>query len=288
MTVPKSLNSLSRALSVPKNQWLLSGLICVGLWTVALPTRSQALFPYSPKLDALQLEQQGLELADNAIQLVRFQQYDAALSRAQLAAQLAPNRFQTWFILGTLYLQQQEIDQGIQALKTALVLAPEESGILFTLGNAYFQKGDYPTAIAQLEAGLKLKPNAPSALFDLGNAYLKSNRFNEALGSYQALILILLLSGPPILVSMVLGLFVAVFQAATQIQEQTLSFTVKLFATIFTMMSSTTPGILMSSFNFEGTGGVCFMWKLMISIGVFAPWKGSVPVNISYDIMPSA
>lgn len=54
--------------------------------------------------------------------------------------------------------------------------------------------------------------------------------------SYQALILILLLSGPPILVSMVLGLFVAIFQAATQIQEQTLSFTIKLFATIFTII----------------------------------------------------
>lgn len=54
--------------------------------------------------------------------------------------------------------------------------------------------------------------------------------------TYQALILILLLSGPPILISMVLGLLVAVFQAATQIQEQTLSFTVKLFAVIFTVI----------------------------------------------------
>ncbi len=54
--------------------------------------------------------------------------------------------------------------------------------------------------------------------------------------SYQALILILLLSGPPILISMVLGLFVAIFQAATQIQEQTLAFTVKLFAVILTLL----------------------------------------------------
>ena len=54
--------------------------------------------------------------------------------------------------------------------------------------------------------------------------------------SYQALILILLLSGPPIIISMILGLFVAIFQAATQIQEQTLSFTVKLFAVIFTII----------------------------------------------------
>lgn len=54
--------------------------------------------------------------------------------------------------------------------------------------------------------------------------------------SYQALILILLLSGPPIIISTVLGLIVAIFQAATQIQEQTLSFTVKLFAVVLTIM----------------------------------------------------
>jgi len=54
--------------------------------------------------------------------------------------------------------------------------------------------------------------------------------------AYQALLLILILSGPPILISMTLGLSVAIFQAATQIQEQTLSFTVKLVAVIMTLI----------------------------------------------------
>jgi type III secretion protein S len=54
--------------------------------------------------------------------------------------------------------------------------------------------------------------------------------------SYQALLLILLLSGPPIIISTILGLTVAIFQAATQIQEQTLSFMVKLLAVIFTLL----------------------------------------------------
>jgi type III secretion protein S len=53
---------------------------------------------------------------------------------------------------------------------------------------------------------------------------------------YQALLMILLLSGPPIIISMIVGLFIAVFQAATQIQEQTLSFTVKLVAVIVTLL----------------------------------------------------
>lgn len=54
--------------------------------------------------------------------------------------------------------------------------------------------------------------------------------------AYQALLLILILSGPPIIISMLFGLTVAIFQAATQIQEQTLSFTVKLVAVILTLM----------------------------------------------------
>ncbi len=54
--------------------------------------------------------------------------------------------------------------------------------------------------------------------------------------SYQALFLILILSGPPIVISMIFGLTVAIFQAATQIQEQTLSFTIKLVAVIMTLL----------------------------------------------------
>ncbi|MBA3236936.1 MAG: type III secretion system export apparatus subunit SctS [Parachlamydiaceae bacterium] len=54
--------------------------------------------------------------------------------------------------------------------------------------------------------------------------------------AYQGLLLILILSAPPILISMFFGILVAIFQAATQIQEQTLSFTIKLVAVTLTLM----------------------------------------------------
>lgn len=54
--------------------------------------------------------------------------------------------------------------------------------------------------------------------------------------AYNGLLLILILSAPPILISMFFGILVAIFQAATQIQEQTLSFTVKLVAVTLTLM----------------------------------------------------
>ena len=46
----------------------------------------------------------------------------------------------------------------------------------------------------------------------------------------EALLLTLVLSLPPIGLSMVVGLIISIFQAATQIQEQTLTFVPKMIA----------------------------------------------------------
>lgn len=54
--------------------------------------------------------------------------------------------------------------------------------------------------------------------------------------SYEALLLVLIISGPPIIFASIVGLFVAIFQAATQIQEQTLSFAIKLVVVMGTVI----------------------------------------------------
>ncbi|AHE54840.1 type III secretion system export apparatus subunit SctS [Sphingomonas sanxanigenens] len=51
----------------------------------------------------------------------------------------------------------------------------------------------------------------------------------------QALWLVLLLSAPPIIAASAVGLLVAVVQAATQLQEQTLQYTLKFFAVVITL-----------------------------------------------------
>jgi flagellar biosynthesis protein FliQ len=43
----------------------------------------------------------------------------------------------------------------------------------------------------------------------------------------QALVLVVVCSAPPVLMSLVVGFLISVFQATTQIQEQTLSFAPK-------------------------------------------------------------
>ncbi len=51
----------------------------------------------------------------------------------------------------------------------------------------------------------------------------------------EALMLVLLLSAGPMLVSLVVGLIVSIIQATTQIQEQTLSYVPKLICVFFSI-----------------------------------------------------
>ena len=63
---------------------------------------------------------------------------------------------------------------------------------------------------------------------------------NEAMIVHHAgtaILLVLLLSMPPIIVATVVGVLVSLLQALTQIQEQTLGFAVKLIAVVVTMFA---------------------------------------------------
>jgi type III secretion HrpO family protein len=69
----------------------------------------------------------------------------------------------------------------------------------------------------------------------------------------RALMLVLMLSGPPIVVASVVGVAVSLIQALTQIQEQTLSFAIKLIAVVITIFA--TAGWL---------GGMIFEYSVVI------------------------
>ena len=51
----------------------------------------------------------------------------------------------------------------------------------------------------------------------------------------QGMLLIMILSAAPMLVSLVVGLFISILQATTQLQEQTLSYVPKLIAIFLTL-----------------------------------------------------
>ena len=58
--------------------------------------------------------------------------------------------------------------------------------------------------------------------------------------THEALLVTLVVCGPPILLSMILGLTISLFQAVTQIQEQTLTFVPKMIV-IFASLAALGP-----------------------------------------------
>ncbi len=54
----------------------------------------------------------------------------------------------------------------------------------------------------------------------------------------EALWLVLLLAGPPVIVASVVGILIAFLQAATQIQEQTFQYAAKFFAIVMSIFAT--------------------------------------------------
>lgn len=160
-------------------------MICLGLGSAVSPAVGQAVVPRTISVDAQALEKTGQDLLKEAVYLTQFQQFESALSRAQLAAQLNPKSAEGWALLGGLYLNLEQADKGISALNKSLALDDSNPGVLFSLGSAYFSKANYPAAADSLKSGLKLKPDQLEPLFDLGNTYYKLEQFDDAIATYQ-------------------------------------------------------------------------------------------------------
>nr|WP_317264190.1 tetratricopeptide repeat protein [Arthrospira sp. SH-MAG29] len=169
----------------PLGGLLLTLPMLVSLTGVRQAAFAQALLPYTLQVDSEHLQQTGEGLIEEAAQLTRFQQYQLALPRAELATQLAPNNYQTWALLGSLYIQVDRTEAGIEALNRAQALAPDNPAIRFVLGEAYFRKGEYQRSVEQIQQGLRINPNVPGALFDLGNAYFQLGQFEQAIAQYE-------------------------------------------------------------------------------------------------------
>ncbi|MEL6130898.1 MAG: tetratricopeptide repeat protein [Cyanobacteria bacterium J06627_3] len=176
------MNQLISRLTRPALATLLALFGCG--WT-ARAVDAQALLPYTLPLDEERLTATGLTLAQEAAQLAQFQQYDEALARIQLAAQLAPQDPQILTLLGSLHLQVGDSAAAVAALENAKSINSDDPVIWFSLGSAYFSEAKYLQAANALEKGVSLEPGNSGAHFDLGNAYYKLNRYEKAIDQYE-------------------------------------------------------------------------------------------------------
>ena len=171
---------------VRQSTLLASLVLLLGIGSVGRPVQAQALLPYVLPLDEERLENDGISLAQDAAQLAQFQQFEEALARAELAAQLAPNDPQILALLGSLQLQLGQTERAIPVLERAKGLDRDNALVWFALGSAYFSEGKYLQAANSLETGLEIEPENAGARFDLGNTYYRLTRYQQAIDEYEA------------------------------------------------------------------------------------------------------
>ncbi len=77
----------------------------------------------------------------------------------------------------------------------------------------------------------------------------------------EALWLIVVLAGPPVVVAALVGIVIAFFQAATQLQEQTFQYAMKFFAIVVTLFVMST---MMGSTLFQFSDRIFTDFRILV------------------------
>ena len=155
------------------------------------------------------------KLKHRARSLINSGQWHAARTELEKISRKFPKDFDTWYLLGAVYGQINDINKAASASKKALSLQPGNLGALhnygmalaklgnnnesasvfkkslkihpqnaathYSLGNVLKDLMQYDEAIAHLNESLRLAPGKAEALFSLGCIYTETEQFDKAL-----------------------------------------------------------------------------------------------------------
>lgn len=105
--------------------------------------------------------------------------FDEALPRLEALHKKYPGESRWSFLLGDVYLQQQDVERAIPLLEQAVKQGPKLLPARHALGRAYMQIGDAEKAIPQLKAALSVDTDG-SLHYQLAQAYIRTDRRADA------------------------------------------------------------------------------------------------------------
>jgi tetratricopeptide (TPR) repeat protein len=89
--------------------------------------------------------------------------------------------------LGELYRDTQQSDLAVAALTKAIKLAPDDFNSRFILGQMYYNQKKYSDMIEQYKKAVEIDPKQKLARFNLGVAYINQEQFAEAFDQFKAI-----------------------------------------------------------------------------------------------------
>jgi tetratricopeptide (TPR) repeat protein len=112
--------------------------------------------------------------------LLALRQGDAAVMRLRKTLEISPNRAETHFNLGLLFLSQDKTEEGIKRFERALELRPNMLMAAYYLGVALEKMERSEEAVRAYERALQIEPAFGRAYASLGQLLLESDRRDDA------------------------------------------------------------------------------------------------------------
>lgn len=156
----------------------------LGLIT-GLVNPAAAMVPYVFLPPPKGLEEAGLGIAEEAVQMLRLGQPDYAARLAELTVRLLPNDPRGWVLLAESQLRNDKSDLALYALAKAKALDPNNPGIWFAEGALALRNSKPAEALGLIQKGLQLDKKNAGAYFDLGNAHILLNQPDQALRAFN-------------------------------------------------------------------------------------------------------
>ena len=120
------------------------------------------------------------ELSESALQALKNNNYELAVSLFQRVLKLEPKDKNAWNDLGRAYLGLNQNEQAIAAFKKQIEINPYDEFAYNNMGRAYEQEGKYDEAIQQFHKQIEVNPLDQFAHGNLGGVYVRQKKFAEA------------------------------------------------------------------------------------------------------------
>ncbi len=113
-------------------------------------------------------------------------QSDEAIGQLEIAMNLNPGRWETYYNLGSIYGTKGLFARAIEYYRLAIAIRPDAVTAHCFLGVAYMESGDYDRALDELFTALRLRPDYAEAQYNLGVLYARRGMLEQAIGYLES------------------------------------------------------------------------------------------------------
>lgn len=142
------------------------------------------------KLEALS-NKPGHSMAEEALvltalgELLRPVSTEKALFYSKKAVEKDPDSYWAWFVLGTIYEEDELFGDAAKAYMRAIRVNPLSALAHNNLGYSYKERHFYRYAIDEYKKAIDLMPDQPGFYYNIGNAFTHEELIDEAFHAYK-------------------------------------------------------------------------------------------------------